>query len=217
MTEGKILAHWLWTNDVLRNATTEARVLNSGPIHIPFPWIDRPWLNCGDWPPNISWIPQWIMWTIQENVDRTISWCGRSIPTGIVCGKIVREREWEENHANRLKVRAYDKLFHTKTTSTTWKTRGLVVRRTKRQNKSYKWWPTMLQMQGVWTLLWCPTRDKKISFIREKELTIMNKAKEGETTESTHEEEHLGASELPSCVIHRVYPLRLIATEWQFS
>lgn len=63
----------------------------------------------------------------------------------------------------------------------------------------------MLQMQGVWTLLWCPTRDKKIAFICEKELTIMNKAEEGETTESTHEEEHLGASELPSCVIHRVY------------
>ena len=59
--------------------------------------------------------------------------------------------------------------------------------------------------RGLDTMLWCPTRDKKIVFIREKELTIMNKAEEGETTKSTHEEEHLGASELPSCVIHRVY------------
>nr|TKR98577.1 hypothetical protein D5086_0000201680 [Populus alba] len=52
----------------------------------------------------------------------------------------------------------------------------------------------------------CPTRDKKLAFICERELTIMNETEEDETTELTQEEEEeqLGASELPSCVIHRV-------------
>jgi hypothetical protein len=51
----------------------------------------------------------------------------------------------------------------------------------------------------------CPTRDKKLAFICEKELTVMGEA-EGEKTEelATEEEEHLDASDLPSCVIHRI-------------
>ncbi|KAG6756672.1 hypothetical protein POTOM_040112 [Populus tomentosa] len=46
----------------------------------------------------------------------------------------------------------------------------------------------------------CPTRDKKLAFICERELTIMNETEEDETTELTQEEEEeqLGASELPS-------------------
>jgi len=51
----------------------------------------------------------------------------------------------------------------------------------------------------------CPTRDTKLVFICEKELTIMNEAEEEEATELTQEEEEqLGASELPSYVIRRV-------------
>jgi hypothetical protein len=52
----------------------------------------------------------------------------------------------------------------------------------------------------------CPTRDKKLAFICERELTIMDEAEEEETTEFTQEEEEeqLGASELPSCVIRQV-------------
>ena len=51
----------------------------------------------------------------------------------------------------------------------------------------------------------CPTRDKKLAFICEKELTVMSEA-EGEKTKelATEEEEHLDASDLPSCVIHRI-------------
>ncbi|KAG6778073.1 hypothetical protein POTOM_017918 [Populus tomentosa] len=46
----------------------------------------------------------------------------------------------------------------------------------------------------------CPTRDKKMAFIYERELTIMNETEEDETAELTQEEEEeqLGASELPS-------------------
>jgi len=52
----------------------------------------------------------------------------------------------------------------------------------------------------------CPTRDKKLAFICERELIIMNEAEEEEAVELTQEEneEQLGASELPSCVIRRV-------------
>jgi len=51
----------------------------------------------------------------------------------------------------------------------------------------------------------CPTRDKKLAFICEKELTMMDEA-EGEKTEklAAEKEVHLDASELPSCVIHRI-------------
>ncbi|XP_041011327.1 uncharacterized protein LOC121255090 [Juglans microcarpa x Juglans regia] len=54
----------------------------------------------------------------------------------------------------------------------------------------------------------CPTRDKKLAFICEKELLVMEADEDTEGEESdgdSHgEEEHLGASELPSCVIKRV-------------
>jgi hypothetical protein len=43
----------------------------------------------------------------------------------------------------------------------------------------------------------CPTRDKKLAFICERELTIMDEAK----FTQEEKEEQLGASELPSCVI----------------
>lgn len=54
----------------------------------------------------------------------------------------------------------------------------------------------------------CPTRDKKLAFICEKELLVVDTVEnmDGEKTDgSSHdEEEHLGASDLPSCVIQRV-------------
>jgi len=54
----------------------------------------------------------------------------------------------------------------------------------------------------------CPTREKKLAFICEKELIAEDIVEDMEGKEidgSEHnEEEHLGASDLPSCVIHRV-------------
>jgi len=54
----------------------------------------------------------------------------------------------------------------------------------------------------------CPTRDKKLAFICEKELLVegtVEDTKEEEIDGSRHsDEEHLSASELPSCVIHRI-------------
>ena len=54
----------------------------------------------------------------------------------------------------------------------------------------------------------CPTRDKKLAFICEKELLvedIVEDTEEEEIDGSRHsDEEHLSASELPSCVIHRI-------------
>jgi hypothetical protein len=49
----------------------------------------------------------------------------------------------------------------------------------------------------------CPTREKKLAFICEKELTVMEVTAGGEADEDTaEEEEHLDALQLPSCVIH---------------
>jgi hypothetical protein len=51
----------------------------------------------------------------------------------------------------------------------------------------------------------CPTRGKKLAFICEKELTVMEDTAGGEADEDTvEEEEHLDASQLPSYVIHRI-------------
>jgi len=54
----------------------------------------------------------------------------------------------------------------------------------------------------------CPTRDKDLAFICEKELIgmeTMDKTKEEEVDGSiSDEEEHVGATNLPSCVIQRV-------------
>ena len=55
----------------------------------------------------------------------------------------------------------------------------------------------------------CPTRDKKkLAFICEKELLVADAVENTdgeETDESSHcEEEHLGASNLLNCMIHRV-------------
>lgn len=55
----------------------------------------------------------------------------------------------------------------------------------------------------------CPTRDKKLAFICEKELLAEDAAAEHMEREeldedSLSDEEHLSASELPSCVIHRI-------------
>ena len=54
----------------------------------------------------------------------------------------------------------------------------------------------------------CPTRDKKLAFICEKELLMVDDVEDTdgeETEEDNHsEEEHLGASNLPICVIQRV-------------
>ncbi|KAG6783666.1 hypothetical protein POTOM_009329 [Populus tomentosa] len=50
----------------------------------------------------------------------------------------------------------------------------------------------------------CPTRDRKLVFICEKELTIMDDTKGGGTEEFAAKEEHLDASQLPSCVIHQI-------------
>lgn len=60
---------------------------------------------------------------------------------------------------------------------------------------------------GHYTVV-CPTRDKKLAFICENELLVVDTAEDmrgEETNGSSHdEEEHLSASDLPSCVIHRV-------------
>jgi len=57
-------------------------------------------------------------------------------------------------------------------------------------------------------MLWCVLREKKLAFICEKELIaedIVEDMKGEEIDGSGHnEEEHLGASDLPSYVIHRV-------------
>lgn len=51
----------------------------------------------------------------------------------------------------------------------------------------------------------CPTRDRKLAFICEKkELTVMDDTKGGGTEEFAAKEEHLDASQLPSCVIHQI-------------
>jgi hypothetical protein len=54
----------------------------------------------------------------------------------------------------------------------------------------------------------CRTRDKKLAFICEKELLvedIVEDTEEEEIDRSRHsDEEHLSASKLPSCVIHRI-------------
>ena len=51
----------------------------------------------------------------------------------------------------------------------------------------------------------CPTRDKKLTFICEKELLMVDVVEDTdgeETKEGNHnEEEHLGESDLPICVI----------------
>ena len=54
----------------------------------------------------------------------------------------------------------------------------------------------------------CPTRDKKLTFICEKELLMVDVVEDTdgeETKEGNHnEEEHLGKSDLPICVIQQV-------------
>ncbi|XP_042984718.1 uncharacterized protein LOC122313623 [Carya illinoinensis] len=54
----------------------------------------------------------------------------------------------------------------------------------------------------------CPTREKKLAFVCEKELRMLDAVEgveEEEFEESDSEDiEHLGATDLPSCVIHRV-------------
>jgi len=54
----------------------------------------------------------------------------------------------------------------------------------------------------------CPTRDKKLAFICEKELLVEDTVDDTEEEEidgsRLSDEEHLSASELPSCVIHRI-------------
>ena len=54
----------------------------------------------------------------------------------------------------------------------------------------------------------CPTRDKKVAFICEKELLVMDEEEETEAEDYSEdidsEGEHLNASTLPSCVINRV-------------
>ena len=54
----------------------------------------------------------------------------------------------------------------------------------------------------------CPTREKKLAFICEKELLMVDVVEDTngeETEEGNHnEEEHLGASNLPICVIQQV-------------
>lgn len=55
----------------------------------------------------------------------------------------------------------------------------------------------------------CPTRDKKLAYICEKELLVVQADDDKESEESNEdnsdEEEHLIASNLPSCVIKRVF------------
>ncbi|KAG6756914.1 hypothetical protein POTOM_037213 [Populus tomentosa] len=57
-------------------------------------------------------------------------------------------------------------------------------------------------------VLVCPTRDKKLAFICEKELlgedTVDDTEEEEIVGSRLSEEEHLSAFELPSCVIHRI-------------
>ena len=54
----------------------------------------------------------------------------------------------------------------------------------------------------------CPTKDKKLAFIFEKELAATEGEEDIETEEPCddfdYEGEHLGASNLPSCIINRV-------------
>lgn len=54
----------------------------------------------------------------------------------------------------------------------------------------------------------CPTRDKKLAFVCEKELETLEEVKETEdvgTNEDDYDDvEHLGATGLPNCVIHHV-------------
>ena len=63
----------------------------------------------------------------------------------------------------------------------------------------------------------CPTRDKKLTFICEKELLMVDAVEDTdgeETKKGNHnEEEHLGESDLPICVIQRV----LMGTKREFQ
>lgn len=49
-----------------------------------------------------------------------------------------------------------------------------------------------------------PTMDNKLTFFCAKELKVLDLLKDGEEEEANDDVEHLGATYLPSCVIHRV-------------
>lgn len=55
----------------------------------------------------------------------------------------------------------------------------------------------------------CPTRDKKLAFVCGKELKVLDIVEESEEEKAKEDNsddvEHLGATDLPSCVIHRVF------------
>jgi hypothetical protein len=88
-------------------------------------------------------------------------------------------------------------------------TRSGVIRDYKGKAKASNEEPQCYKCKGFeHYVVVCPTRDKKLAFICQKELLIKDTVEDMEEEEidgSRHsDEEHLSASKLPSCVIHRI-------------